>query len=185
MWAGGFEEELSVDVQGRGGTARGPDHILVDEGVSKVVVVRVGPRPCGLERGPLVREPGKPILRLTSCRDSAFQFRRTDVPGLVQSDLEAHRVVEFEVEIAVLTPVGESSTGSDGCDIIVKGDSEKGKIVAIRNRNTSCIAPGASVRSALDIDNCRRWLWHGRGRGYCYVETEDGSGVEKPHSEIL
>ena len=63
------EVELGVDVQGCRGAARGKDRILVGKCVSKGVGVGEGANPCAPERGLLVGEPGKPIVRLLSCPD--------------------------------------------------------------------------------------------------------------------
>ena len=101
------EVELSVDVQGRGGAARGKDRSLVGECVSEGVGIGEGPNPCGPERGLLVDEPGKPIVRLLSCPDHVFQLRKAGVIGIVHSHLETLGVVEIDVDVAVLTILGD------------------------------------------------------------------------------
>jgi len=80
-----LEEDLSVDVQVRGGTARGQDQILVAEGVTTIVGATEGPRQLGLERGPL-DGPGKPIVRSLCRPDPCIQLRKASVVGLVQGE---------------------------------------------------------------------------------------------------
>jgi len=87
--------------------------------------------------------------------------------------------VDLDIDVAVLTLLGYRDARPDGCDIGVKGESDLGPIVALRECNTACWAPAASVCDILDIDLGRvdrGWLRHGGGGGYCCAETEDDSG---------
>ena len=145
------EEELRVDVQGRGVTTWGQDRLPVIEGVTDGIAVAEGPNQCVTGCGLIVGEPRKPIVRLMSRFDLVFQTRIAGVVGLVNGDLEAKREVEFDVEVAVPTPLGEGDVRSDGCAITSKGENDIGPIGAFRNLNTTRWAPAAGECSILDI----------------------------------
>ena len=78
----------------------------MDESVTEVEVVREWAVPFGSQGGPR-GFPGKPILRLLSGVDTLFQICIAGVVGLVQGVLVARGVVELDVEVAVLTPIGK------------------------------------------------------------------------------
>ena len=91
----------------------------MDESVTEVEVVREWAAPFYSQGGPR-GFPGKPILRLLSDADTLFQSYTAGVVGLVQGVLVALGVVEFDVEVAVLTLIGKLGPGTDGHDIAVE-----------------------------------------------------------------
>ena len=180
------KEDLSIDVQGRGCTTRGQDYFRVAELVTTAVRAAKRPNHCALERCLEEGKPGKPIVRLLCRPDPVFQTRKAGVVGLVHGELEAYRVVEEDVEVAVLTMFGDGDARSDACEILVKCDSHQGPIFGLRKRNTAHWAPAASVSDVLDIDlgevDGRRRRSGGR-IGYCCAETKDDRGDKEFHGE--
>ena len=178
-WVCTAEDDLSIDVQGRRRAARGQDQFFVAEAVGTHVVVVKGPNNCGPERSLEEGKPGKPIVRLLSRLDPILQTCKAGVGGLVHGDLEAVRVVEIYIKVAVLPVVGNGVATPDVCEICPKFQSELGPISALDNFNTICRAPAARVSNTLDIDHggVKGGLLRGGGRrGYCCAETKNDRG---------
>ena len=156
--------DLGVDVKQGVGTAWGPDDGGGIGSVVNEVVGGDGTLPGGAGGG-LSSLSGEVVGVLLGTGDALVESGVSTVVGAEDGVLEATRVLDVQVELAVLAALGDGDAGADRGDVLVEYEGHDRLVGADGRCNGTAGAAGTSVCDSLEGDGSSRRILTGREGG--------------------